>query len=194
MNPISLLEQYFHGNDQALEIVFRHSRMVADKALAIARGAGLPDLDLRFIEEAALLHDIGVSRIYAPKIHCFGTAPYICHGVLGREILESEGLPLHAMVCERHIGVGLTARDIETQKLRLPQREMSPETTCERIVALADLFYSKKGGELDREKSADQVRSDLLRFGQEKVVIFESWLNDFRLGIAPPASTPLIAP
>jgi len=194
LNPISLLEQYFHGNDQALEIVFRHSRMVADKALAIARGAGLPDLDLRFIEEAALLHDIGVSRIYAPKIHCFGTAPYICHGVLGREILESEGLPLHAMVCERHIGVGLTARDIETQKLRLPQREMSPETTCERIVALADLFYSKKGGELDREKSADQVRSDLLRFGQEKVVIFESWLNDFRLGIAPPASTPLIAP
>ena len=194
MNPISLLEQYFHGNDQALEIVFRHSRMVADKALAIARGAGLPDLDLRFIEEAALLHDIGVSRIYAPKIHCFGTAPYICHGVLGREILESEGLPLHAMVCERHIGVGLTLRDIETQKLRLPQREMSPETTCERIVALADLFYSKKGGELDREKSADQVRSDLLRFGQEKVVIFESWLNDFRLGIAPPASTPLIAP
>ena len=194
MNPISLLERYFHGNDQALEIVFRHSRMVADKALAIARGAGLPDLDLRFIEEAALLHDIGVSRIYAPKIHCFGTAPYICHGVLGREILESEGLPLHAMVCERHIGVGLTARDIETQKLRLPQREMSPETTCERIVALADLFYSKKGGELDREKSADQVRSDLLRFGQEKVVIFESWLNDFRLGIAPPASTPLIAP
>ena len=29
------------------------------------------------------------------------------------EILEAEGLPLHALVCERHIGVGLSVRDIE---------------------------------------------------------------------------------
>jgi len=194
LNPIALLEKHFHGNDQALEIVLRHSRMVADKALAIARGSRRPDLDLQFIEEAALLHDIGVSRIYAPKLHCFGTAPYICHGVIGREILESEGLPRHAMVCERHIGVGLTARDIVEQKLRLPEREMSPVTPCERIVALADLFYSKKGGELDWEKSADQVRADLLRFGAEKVVIFESWLNDFRLDCRAPSLEPQSAP
>ena len=187
MNPMALLEKYFHGNDPALEIVSRHSRMVADKALAIARGAGMPELDLRFIEEAALLHDIGVSRIHAPKLHCFGTAPYLCHGVLGREILESEGLPRHAMVCERHIGVGLTARDIVLQKLHLPEREMSPVTACERIVALADLFYSKKGGELDREKSPDEVRNDLLRFGREKVAIFESWLNAFSMVSKAPA-------
>lgn len=181
MNPIALLEKYFQGNDQALDIVYRHSRKVADKAIAIAAGAGNPELDLAFIEAAALLHDIGVSRVYAPKLNCFGKAPYIWHGVIGREILEAEGLPRHAMVCERHIGVGLTAGDIVSQQLRLPEREMSPVTDCERIVALADLFYSKKGGELDREKSAQQVRLDLLRFGQEKVLIFEGWLSDFRL-------------
>ena len=183
LNPTALLEKYFDGNDQGLEIVYRHSRFVADKALRIAKRAGVPEHDLRFIEEAALLHDIGISRIYAPKLHCFGTAPYICHGVIGREILEAEGLPRHAMVCERHIGVGLTARDVVAQKLGLPEREMSPVTDCERIVALADLFYSKKGGELDREKSAQQVRSDLLRFGEEKVIIFENWISDFRLEI-----------
>ncbi|ACH39403.1 metal-dependent phosphohydrolase, HDc domain-containing [Citrifermentans bemidjiense Bem] len=179
MNPRALLEKYYEDNDAALEIVYRHSRNVADKALAIAVTAGLPQAELDFIEEAALLHDIGVSRIYAPKLNCFGKAPYVWHGVIGREILDAEGLPRHAMVCERHIGVGLTAADIVAQNLRLPVREMSPVTTSERIVALADLFFSKKGGELDLEKSTQQVRCDLLRFGAEKVQIFENWLNDF---------------
>lgn len=181
LNAKGLLEKYFLGNDQALEIVYRHSRNVADKALAIARGTGLPEQELQFVEEAALLHDIGICRIYAPKLNCFGTAPYICHGVIGRQILDSEGFPRHAMVCERHIGVGLTMQDVVTQKLRLPRREMSPVTESERIVALADLFFSKKGGDLDREKSAEQVRLDLLRFGQEKVLIFERWLADLRV-------------
>ena len=181
MNPRDLLEKYFHDNREGLEVVYRHSRKVADRALAIAARARRSDLDLDFIEEAALLHDIGIARIYAPKLNCFGKAPYICHGVIGREILEQEGLPRHAMVCERHIGVGLTTRDIVEQKLRLPEREMSPVTDCERIVALADLFYSKKGEGLDLEKSTEQVKSDLLRFGQEKVRIFESWLADFGL-------------
>ncbi|WP_129125779.1 HD domain-containing protein [Geomonas oryzae] len=187
MNPRALLEKYFNDNPQGLEIVYRHSRMVADKALAIAEGVKGRQLDLRFIEEAALLHDIGVSRVYAPKLNCFGKAPYLSHGIIGRTILDAEGLPHHAMVCERHIGVGLTARDIAEQKLALPEREMSPVTDCERIVALADLFYSKKGGELEREKSTEQVRSDLARFSQEKVRIFENWLADFGLGTpAPP--------
>ena len=186
MDPFALLEKHFCGNTEALDIVYGHSRMVADKALAIAREAGAAELDLQFIEEAALLHDIGICRIYAPKLHCFGSAPYICHGIIGRQILEEEGLPRHALVCERHIGVGLTVRDILLQKLPLPEREMSPVTSCERIVALADLFYSKKGGKLDREKSEARVRSDLLKFGPEKVLIFESWLDDFRMTCAAP--------
>ena len=180
MNPFALMEKHFDGNHAALDIVYRHSRRVADKALAIAKSSGA-DLDLQFIEEAALLHDIGICRIRAPKLHCFGEAPYICHGIIGRRILEAEGLPRHALVCERHIGVGLTTKDIALQRLPLPEREMAPVSSAERIVALADLFYTKKGGELDREKSQAQVRADLIKFGREKVLIFESWLNDFRM-------------
>jgi uncharacterized protein len=189
LNTVALLEQEFAANTRGFQIVYRHSRKVADKALAIARGAQLPGLDLGFIEEAALLHDIGVSRIHAPALHCFGAAPYICHGIIGREILEAQGFPRHALVCERHIGVGLTARDIAVQKLPLPDREMSPISVSERIVALADLFFSKKGGELEREKSLAQVRDDLLRFGPDKVAIFERWLIDFRIAPAPPRGT-----
>ncbi|HJV66580.1 MAG TPA: HD domain-containing protein [Geomonas sp.] len=178
MTARALLKKYFSENDAAFEIVYQHSRKVADKALAIARTAGL-EKDLVFIEEAALLHDIGVCRVHAPKLNCFGSSPYICHGIIGREILEREGLPEHALVCERHIGVGLTAADVTGQKLPLPAREMSPATVSERIIAMADLFFSKKHGELDREKSVDQVRGELLKFGPHKVAIFDSWLNDF---------------
>lgn len=183
LDPAALLEKHFGANRAAFEIVLAHSRTVADKALAIARTR--PQLDRRdldFIEEAALLHDIGVCAIHAPKLGCFGSAPYICHGIIGRGILEAEGLPEHALVCERHIGVGLTASDIALQGLPLPEREMAPVTLCERIVALADLFFSKKEGELTLEKSADRVRSDLARFGAEKVVIFDRWLREFDLG------------
>jgi uncharacterized protein len=179
LNALALLEKEFGANRAGLEIVYRHSRMVADKALAIARRSGIEGIDLEFIEQASLLHDIGVARVHAPLLNCFGKAPYICHGVIGREILEAEGLPRHAMVCERHIGVGLSLQDIAEQRLPLPDREMSPENQAERIVAMADLFFSKKIGQLEQEKSADQVRSDLAKFSQAKVLIFEDWVREF---------------
>jgi len=188
LNPVALMEKHFAANRAGFAIVYRHSQMVAQKALEIARRSQSPGLDLDFIEQAALLHDIGVARVNAPKLHCFGTAPYICHGIIGREILEAEGYPLHAMVCERHIGVGLSALDIRLQGLPLPEREMSPVSTPERIVALADLFFSKKGGELEREKSTEQVKADLLKFGSAKVTIFERWLLEFYQAATPETS------
>jgi len=189
LNPVALMEKHFGSNRAGFAIVYRHSQMVAQKALEIARSSQHPDLDLHFIEQAALLHDIGVSRVNAPLLHCFGAAPYICHGIIGREILQAEGYPLHAMVCERHIGVGLSALDIKVQGLPLPDREMSPVSTPERIVALADLFFSKKGGELEREKSTEQVKTDLLKFGPDKITIFERWLLEFNQ-TATPENTP----
>ena len=123
-----LLARYLEG--ESLEIVLEHSRHVADLALEVARQQMLSEHDCRFIEEAALLHDIGVCRVHAPSLGLYGPHPYIMHGVLGREILEREGYPLHALVCERHTGVGLTLDDIIRQDLPLPHREMCPGVTC----------------------------------------------------------------
>src|SRR6266508_1744628 len=111
VDAVALLEKYF-PNPPALAMIVEHSRLVAAKALQIAGSLGHAGLDLAFIEEAALLHDIGVCRTAVPDIGCYGSDPYIRHGVIGREILEAEGLPRHALVCERHIGVGLTVADI----------------------------------------------------------------------------------
>jgi uncharacterized protein len=179
LNAISLLKKYFAENRTAFEIVQEHSMMVASKALTIARDLSNPAIDLRFVEEAALLHDIGVSLIHSPRIDCHGSSPYICHGILGREILESEGLPSHALVCERHIGVGIGVKDIVQQQLPLPKRDMIPITLEEKIICFADLFYSKKPGRLRTEKSLDDIRSNLRKHGIHKVEIFDAWLREF---------------
>jgi uncharacterized protein len=172
-----LLGQYLEG--ESYLIVSEHSRNVADLALKIAAHLGLGDAECRFIEEGALLHDIGVCQVDAPGIGVHGSHPYIMHGVLGRDILDQEGYPLHGLVCERHTGVGLTCADIERQKLPLPLRDMCPRSLAEQIICFADLFYSKHPGRLDERKSIEKVRKKLLPFGIDKVAVFDGWLHRF---------------
>lgn len=179
MNAVALLEKYFPAKD-AFRIILEHSRLVAAKALQTARNLDHPGVDLKFLEEAALLHDIGVCRTDAPRFHCHGTEPYIRHGIIGREILEAEGFPRHALVCERHIGVGLSVDDIRWQRLPLPEEEMTPQSLEEQIVCFADLFYSKSPEKSGKEKSIDQIKAGLGKFGGQKVLIFEGWLKDFK--------------
>lgn len=176
MNPWALLERYYPPGDPAREVLFTHSRAVARKALAVGHHISTREpIDLLFIEEAALLHDIGIRFVQAPSIGCHGTLPYLAHGYKGREILEKEGFPCHALVCERHIGVGLSLATIIDQQLPLPLREMIPQTDEEIIIAYADLFFSKGGTDVTMEKEVDSVRQSLARFGHENLEIFERW-------------------
>jgi uncharacterized protein len=183
-SPHALLELHFSHSTQALSAILAHSEAVAAKALTLAATAlerGL-FLDRAFIEEGALLHDIGICRVHAPAIGCYGPLPYIAHGIAGRALLEEAGLPRHALVCERHIGVGLTLGDIKGQGLPLPAREMVPVSIEERIICLADLFYSKTPGRLRHEKGVAEVEAGLARFGQWKVDIFRRWMADIGCG------------
>ena len=172
-----LLGRYFAGD--ALAIIVGHGRAVAGLALRVSRLLGLAEEECRFVEEAALLHDIGVCRIRAPKLGLESGLPYIMHGIIGREILEQEGFPRHALVCERHIGVGLTVEDIVRQQLPLPLRDMTPLSLPEQIICFADLFYSKSPGKISHQKSADKVRSKLAGFGEGKARIFDRWMELF---------------
>ena len=182
MNPLFLLKKYFAGNEKGFDLVYEHSRLVAGKALTVAISQGVDGTLLKFIEEASLLHDIGVVGTNSPRLGCRGSASYLRHGILGREILEREGSPEHAMVCERHIGVGLTVEEVILQDLPLPRREMAPVTVAERIICFADLFYTKKPDRIDRELTLDEVRRGLSRFGERKVRIFDAWLREFLPG------------
>ena len=141
-----LIAKYCAGNVELQHILLTHSRRVADRALAILKAhpewIESGEIDPIFVEEAAMLHDIGVVLCDAPKIHCMGTHAYIEHGYLGAEILRQEGLPKHAAVAERHTGTGITYEQIVREHLPMPLREYSPQTLEEKIVAHADNLIS----------------------------------------------------
>ena len=177
MNPLLLIEKYYPADSTGYRILVNHSRSVADKALAIARMHPEMQLDLTFVEEAALLHDIGVFKCNAPTIGCYGDAPYICHGYLGAELMRAEGFPRHALVCERHTGAGLSLEEIERQQLPVPHREMVPVSLEEQLVCFADKFFSKT--HLDREKSVEKARKSLEKYGAEGVQRFDKWCQLF---------------
>ncbi len=168
----SLIRQFYPADPQLHQLLFTHSRCVAELALDIA--ARHPELhaDTQFIEEAARLHDIGIGRCDAPGIFCHGELPYICHGVEGARILAEAGLLRHARVCERHTGSGLTAAEIEAQALPLPHRDMLPVSIEEKIICYADKFFSKNPDSLTRRKSLDEVLKDIERHGKEPLSRF----------------------
>ncbi|TYT75995.1 thiamine-phosphate kinase [Desulfobotulus mexicanus] len=181
MNPkiLTILDHYYPEGHPAREILLQHSRMVARKALDAALQIMEEGPDLNFIAEAALLHDIGIGLTHAPGIGCHGKDAYICHGFLGHDILKKEGLPRHALVCERHTGTGLSKEEILKKKLPLPQRDMQPVSLEEEIICYADKFFSKNPGEAGREKPLAIIRSQLARFGDHQLERFDSWHSRF---------------
>jgi uncharacterized protein len=179
MNPLEIIEKYYDPGSKAYYFLVHHGRSVAAKALAIASRAAHLTPDITFIEEASMLHDIGIFYTKAPRLGCFGDKSYLCHGYLGRELLDREGLPRHALVCERHVGVGITLEEIRKNRLPLPEREMVPLTTEEKIVCLADKFFSKNDEDLFRERPIGKVREMVASYGKGKVETFDEWMKLF---------------
>jgi len=180
MDTIRIIQKYYHPDSKAYKLLINHSRVVANKALEVAKRVRELNLNLTFIEEAAMLHDIGIFMTDMPELGCSGIHPYISHGYLGREILEKEGLPVHALVCERHIGLGLTIQDIEKNGFQMPMREMTPESLEEKIICFADKFYSKDEQCLFIEKPIGRIRKMIAFYGEEKLLQFDEWLVFFK--------------
>lgn len=178
MSKVALIfDKYCEGNPQLRTLLQTHCSNVARLALRTGIEAGL-EFDKTFTAEAALLHDIGVVQCSAPGIHCHGPLPYICHGVAGRTMLEKEGMPRHALVCERHTGAGITIQEIEQQRLPLPRRQMLPMSVEEKLVCYADKFYSKSG-DPDRRKPLASVKAGLARYGSGTINRFAALCEMF---------------
>jgi uncharacterized protein len=94
-------------------------------------------------------------------------------------MLREWGYPLHARVCERHTGTGLTKEDIIKRNLPLPHQDFVPETWEEQVICYADKFFSKTHPE--REKTFEQAEHSLAKFGEEGVVRFRYWASIFAL-------------
>jgi len=179
LDPIDILTEYYDPGSLAYRLLIAHGKQVGDFALAAAKQVSHLKPDLDFIRKAAMLHDIGIFLTHAPKLGCNGDRPYICHGFLGRELLDEKGLTRLALVCERHVGVGITAEDIRAHHLPLPARDMVPVSLEEQIICYADKFFSKIGPSDSHPKSISDIKADLLPFGAEKVVQFKRWVHMF---------------
>lgn len=173
INPLQIIEKYYSIHSDIYCVLVKHSEQVRDKALEIAQRHPELKLDTNFISEAAMLHDIGIFRCDAPRIHCHGEFQYIQHGYLGADILRAEGLPRHALVCERHTGAGVTLQMILKNHLPLPQRDMQPIELEEQLICYADKFFSKT--QLDEIHSIERIRTSLNRFGETQVAKFDEW-------------------
>ena len=172
-----LIDKYCSGNPELHHVLVDHSRSVSDKALRLLDKHPELSADHAFIQNAAMLHDIGIVKTYAPTIFCFGTEPYICHGILGANIVTDEGLPEFARICSCHTGTGLSKEEIILQNIPLPHQDFMPESIEEQIICFADKFFSKT--RLGKEKTPDQVRKSLEKFGSQSVERFNHWCDVF---------------
>lgn len=181
-----IIDKYYPSDGNLRRLLLHHSRQVAARSLSIAERHPELGADIVFLENAAMLHDIGILLTNAPGIYCEGTEPYLLHGRLGAEMLRREAAERPAerdlclalaRVCERHTGTGLTAQNIRDQHLPLPEEDFLPETIEEQIVCYADKFYSKSHPE--RERTVEQTAQSLEKFGHEGVEKFLRWAERF---------------
>lgn len=163
MDYQAIIDKYYPADNELRRVLLKHSRQVADRCLQIVRKHPELSVDAQFVEEAAMLHDIGIYQCNAPSIHCHGTEPYIKHGPIGGEMLRAEGFPRHARVAERHTGTGLPGYE--------------PETLEEQIICYADKFYSKSSP--DHVRSVQETADSLEKFGHAGVVKFLEWTRRF---------------
>ena len=177
--------EFFYPEDNLLKrSLITHSSNVCRKALEIAAGAGI-DLDLDLVREGAMLHDIGIFKCHAPGIFCEGSSPYIAHGIIGGKLLRDYAaehhldLEKHAAICETHTGSGLSVEDIRYQKLPLPERDFLPRTPEEKLVCLADKFFSKS--DTGREKTLEEIRDSMKAFHPDAATRFDELCRFFHL-------------
>ena len=78
-----IIHRHCAGNSELEQLLLQHSRDVARRALQVAGRHPELGLNREFLQEAAMLHDIGITLVDAPGIHCHGTEPYIRHGLMG---------------------------------------------------------------------------------------------------------------
>ncbi len=186
MDPLAIIKQFYQEDTPLFHTLVKHSQIVTTKSLEIADTVSRlnPDrkLDREFIKTAAMLHDIGIFLTRAESIGCTGDKPYICHGYLGRELLDKLGLPSpYGLVCERHTGAGITKGNIEFNNLPLPPRDMVPQTLEEKIICVADKYHSKSPKRKNKVLTTKQIINNLGKINIDHAKRFSNWAKGFQL-------------
>lgn len=173
-----IIDRYYPSDNELKNIYMIHAQKVTEHAIEMARKHPELELDLQFIEEAAMLHDLGIFLTDAPGIHCHGSEHYLCHGYLGAELLRSLGFERHARVCERHTGTGILKEQIIANNWNLPARDFLPETLEEQLICFADKFYSKTK-HLHTPRTLEEVIESMRKISEESANKAKQWSRMF---------------
>lgn len=133
--------------------VIEHCESVCRKAVEIAeelKKKGL-DVDVELVRVGGLLHDVG-------RCMTHGIGHAVEGGQILRELKYSEEI---CRIVERHIGGGIPKE--EAVKLGLPEKDYSPETLEEKIVAYADKVH-------DDYRMERHIEMFKARFGEDSAV------------------------
>jgi uncharacterized protein len=176
-DDIVSLHRKYAPSDIVYDLVFTHCCIVRDIALQLVESQNL-ELDRDLIEIGALLHDIGVYPLFEATGKLRDGVNYITHGTEGERILKQEGLPEEIWrFAAHHTGVGLTKKDIQSQKLPLPMKDYLAETDEELLIMYADKFHSKTTPPYFN--SYEWYQRDIAKFGEDKVVKYAQMADKF---------------
>jgi uncharacterized protein len=178
MDVMGIINRFYPVDNELKKIYITHARKVTSLALEMAAGHPELHIDTKFVEEAAMLHDLGIFLTDAPRIYCFGNEDYLCHGYLGAQLLRGLGLERHARVCERHTGTGLTKEQIVDNGWNLPVKDFVPETLEEQLVCFADKFFSKTKY-LEQPRTLDEVVASMSKISEDSVRKVNEWAKMF---------------
>ncbi len=176
-----LLHKKYAATETVLDLIWTHSNIIVDVALYLLDHYNFDKTELvrEVVIQAALLHEVGT---YA----CGGfewvpgqppsNRPYIQHGIIGAWILQQEGYAppvVQAAFC--HIGMGLTAEDIRSHGLDLPEVDMFPQTMLQKFMTYVSKFHSKA----PKFRTSEEIKDSLGKFSPEKTALFEELEKTF---------------
>jgi uncharacterized protein len=103
-------------------------------------------VDLNAVRAAALLHDIGRSKVQT-----------VAHGYVGAEILRERGVDESVTrIVLRHVGAGISKE--EAEKFGFPEGDYVPRTLEEKIVCFADKVTGPRGKLVPFQLEVDKFR------------------------------------
>lgn len=175
VSEIYALHKKYAPSQEALELVLAHCEIVRDIARQLMQN--IPHINKELVEVGCLLHDIGVYRLYLENGE-IDHANYIKHGVLGYDLLKSEGLSEQiCRIASCHTGVGLSREDVARDHLPIPARDYFASTKEERLVMYADKFHSKTTPPTFLTPAAYEAK--VRKFGDDKVRRFKELQAEF---------------
>ena len=164
---ILLLHRDAAPTREAFESVYTHCSLVCEIAEQLFAGL---DVDTDLVRAGALLHDVGVYRLYGPTGE-LNTVDYVRHGVLGHQLLADLGFPDEiCRFASHHTGVGITRDDVLRQSLPIPVDDYLPATAEEELVMYVDKFHSKRTPPVFL--TGDTYAASVGRWGSDKVTAF----------------------